>query len=146
MSAKEYKKEFLNYEYELNGKKYNRKEAVNKILAVLDIEAKTIKELSAQFEIAEQPLSNLIKVMRENNIIRNTKLRRAGYYLFKSHNDCLLAKLLYPSAKEVASKFKVKGITKRTVEDAPICSHQSKYNTFCYSDHHLNTIYYSDGE
>ena len=130
MSAEEYKKEFLNYEYELNGKKYNRKEAVNKILAVLDIEAKTIKELSAQFEIAEQPLSNLIKVMRENNIIRNTKLRRAGYYLFKSHNDCLLAQLLYPSAKEVASQFKVKSVQKRRAEDAPNVSSGRKGVTY----------------
>ena len=130
MSAEEYKKEFLNYEYELNGKKYNRKEAVNKILAVLDVEAKTIKELSIEFEIAEQPLSNLIKVMRENNLIRNTKLRRAGYYLFKSHNDCLLAQLLYPSAKEVASQFKVKSVQKRRAEDAPNVSSGSKSVTY----------------
>ena len=130
MSAEEYKKEFLNYEYELNGKKYNRKEAVNKILAVLDVEAKTIKELSIEFEIAEQPLSNLIKVMRENNLIRNTKLRRSGYYLFKSHNDCLLAQLLYPSAKEVASKFKVKSVQKRRAEDAPNVSSGRKGVTY----------------
>jgi len=130
MSVEKNKYDFLNYEYELNGKKHTRKEAIDKILAVLDIEAKTIKELSSQFEIAEQPMLNLIKVMRENNLIRNTKLRRSGYYLFKSHNDCLLAQLLYPSAKEVESTFKVKSVTKRRAEDAPNVSSGRKGVTY----------------
>ena len=130
MSVEKNKYDFLNYEYELNGKKHTRKEAIDKILAVLDVEAKTIKELSSQFEIAEQPMLNLIKVMRENNLIRNTKLRRSGYYLFKSHNDCLLAQLLYPSAKQVESQFKVKSVTKRRAEDAPNVSSGRKGVTY----------------
>lgn len=130
MSVEKNKYDFLNYEYELNGKKHTRKEAIDKILTVLDVEAKTIKELSSQFEIAEQPMLNLIKVMRENNLIRNTKLRRSGYYLFKSHNDCLLAQLLYPSAKEVESTFKVKNVTKRRAEDAPNVSSGRKGVTY----------------
>ena len=130
MSVEKHKYDFLNYEYELNGKKHTRKQAIDKILAVLDVEAKTIKELSSQFEIAEQPMLNLIKVMRENNLIRNTKLRRSGYYLFKSHNDCLLAQLLYPSAKEVASQFKVKSVQKRRAEDAPNVSSGRKGVTY----------------
>jgi len=130
MSVEKHKYDFLNYEYELNGKKHTRKQAIDKILAVLDVEAKTIKELSSQFEIAEQPMLNLIKVMRENNLIRNTKLRRSGYYLFKSHNDCLLAQLLYPSAKEVASQFKVKSVQKRRAEDAPNVSSGKKGVTY----------------
>ena len=130
MLVEKHKNDPANYEYELNGKKYNRKDAVNKILAVLDVEAKTIKELSIEFDIAEQPLSNLIKVMRENNLIKNTKLRRAGYYLFKSFNDCLLAQLLYPSAKEVASQFKVKSVQKRRAEDAPNISSGRKGVTY----------------
>ena len=130
MSVEKNKYDFLNYEYELNGKKHTRKEAIDKILAVLDVEAKTIKELSSQFEIAEQPMLNLIKVMRENNLIRNTKLRRSGYYLLKSHNDCLLAQLLYPSAKEVESTFKAKSVTKRRAEDAPNVSSGRKGVTY----------------
>jgi len=130
MSAENQKKEFLNYEYELNGKKFNRRDAINKILSVLDVESKTIKELSEQFEISEQPMGNLIKVMRENNLIRNTKLRRDGYYLFKSHNDCLLAQLLYPSAKEVQDKFKINSVTKRRAEDAPNVSYARKGVTY----------------
>ena len=122
----------------MNGKKHTRKEAIDKILAVLDVEAKTIKELSSQFEIAEQPMLNLIKVMRENNLIRNTKLRRSGYYLFKSHNDCLLAQLLYPSAKEVESHFKVKSVTKRRAEDAPNVSSGRKGVT--YNNSHYDSM------
>jgi len=140
MSVEKHKYDFLNYEYELNGKKYNRKDAINKILSVLDVEAKTIKELAAQFEIAEQPMLNLIKVMRENNLIKNTKLRRAGFYLFRSHNDCLLAQLLYPSAKEVASQFKVKGVIRRKAEDAPNVS-SGRVGINGYASNHLNTIY-----
>jgi DNA-binding transcriptional regulator GbsR (MarR family) len=129
-SVEKHKYDFLNYEYELNGKKYTRKQAIDKILAVLDVEAKTIKELSSQFEISEQPMTNLIKVMRENNLIKNTKLRRSGHYLFKSHNDCLLAQLLYPSAKEVESQFKVKSVQKRRTEDAPNISSGAKGVTY----------------
>ena len=138
MSVEKHKYDFLNYEYELNGKKHTRKQAIDKILAVLDVEAKTIKELSSQFKIAEQPMLNLIKVMRENNLIKNTKLRRSGYYLFKSHNDCLLAQLLYPSAKEVASKFKVKSVQKRRAEDAPNVSSGRKGVT--YNNNHYDSM------
>lgn len=127
MSVEKHKYDFLNYEYKFGDESYTRKEAVNKVLEVLDVEAKTIKELCEQFQVADQPMLNLIKVMRENNLIRNTKLRRNGNYLFKSHNDCLMAQLLYPSAKEVEAGFKVKGKIKRKMEDAPNKSSNSKH-------------------
>ena len=104
------------YFYDVNGKKYQRQEVVEMLLNLLDGKTMTIKEISEELNIKEQPLNNLIKTMRENNLITNTKLRRNGHYLFRAQYDCLLAQLLYPSPVEVEKQFTVKGRIARKAE------------------------------
>lgn len=104
------------YFYDVNGKQYQRQEVVDMVLELLNGTSMTIKEISNELNIKEQSLTNLMKTMRENNLVTNTKLRRNGYYLFRTQSDCLLAQMLYPSADQVAKQFKVKGRTVRKAE------------------------------
>ena len=104
------------YFYDVNGKKYQRQEVVDMVLQLLNGTSMTIKEISNQLNIKEQSLNNLMKTMRENNLITNTKLRRNGYYLFRTQNDCLLAQMLYPNPTDVEKQFKIKGRQIRKAE------------------------------
>lgn len=110
------KYDFKDYEYEVNGQKYQRQEVIDMILKILDGTSLTMQEIGKELKINERPLINIMKVMRENNLIINTKLRRSGYYLFRTHNDCLLAQLLYPSPQEVEKQFTVKSRKVRKAE------------------------------
>lgn len=135
--------DFANYRYNMNGKECTRNQAIDMILDVLDVKAMTINELSEMFKVDGQPMLNLIKVMRENNLITNTKLRRNGYYLFKSHNDCLLAKMFYPTDK-VEDSFKVKSKNKRTVDDGTSKSQLNSNYNITYGDSHFSSVYWGD--
>ena len=104
------------YFYDVNGKKYQRQEVVDMVLQLLNGTSMTIKEISNQLNIKEQSLNNLMKTMRENNLITNTKLRRNGYYLYRTQNDCLLATLLYPTPTDIEKQFKITGRQTRKAE------------------------------
>lgn len=132
-----------NHKYKLNGKNYNRNEAIDIILDVLDVKAMTINELSKMFKINGQPMLNLIKVMRENNLIKNTKLRRNGNYLFKSYNDCLLSTLLYPVDK-IVKLFKIKGTLTRSSEQGTSKHSNSSHYNINYNNSHYNSVYWGD--
>lgn len=136
--------DFANYRYNLNGKERTRNEAINLILDILDVKAMTINELAEQFKIKQQPMLNLIKVMRENNLIKNTKLRRNGNYLFRSHNDCLLAKYFQPDPKEVEKAFNIKSRKERKVNDGTSKSSGIKNNNITYSGSFYNSVYWGE--
>ena len=136
--------DFANYRYNLNGKDCTRNDAINMILDVLDVKAMTINELAKMFKVKDQPMLNLIKVMRENNLIKNTKLRRNGNYLFKSHNDCLLAKHLYPSADDVEKSFNIKDRKVRKAEDGTAKSSQTNRNNIVYNGSYFDSVYWGD--
>ena len=108
--------DFLDYDYEVDGQKYKRQEVIDMILSLLDGKSMTMQELTKDLKINEKSMLNIMKVMRENNMIINTKLRRNGYYLFRTQNDCLLAQLLYPSPTEVEKQFTVKSRKVRKAE------------------------------
>jgi DNA-binding IscR family transcriptional regulator len=135
--------DFANYRYKLKGKEYKRNQAIDMILDVLDTKAMTISELSEMFEINGQPILSLIKVMRENNLITNTKLRRNGHYLFKSCDDCLLAKLFYPVDK-IENSFKIKSKKKRTVDEGTSKNTVSRLNNVNYSNSLYDSVYWGD--
>jgi len=104
------------YFYDVNGKQYQRQDVVEMVLKLLDGTSMTIKEMCSELQIKEQSLTNLMKTMRENNLITNTKLRRNGYYLYRTQNDCLLATLLYPNPTDIEKQFKIKGKQTRKSE------------------------------
>lgn len=135
--------DFANYRYNLNGKDYIRNDAINMILDVLDVKAMTINELAKMFKVKDQPMLNLIKVMRENNLITNTKLRRGGNYLFKSHNDCLLAKMLYPTEK-IEKCFTVKGNKVHKAEQGSSKSSGTKNHHVTYGDTYYSSVYWGE--
>jgi DNA-binding IscR family transcriptional regulator len=135
--------DFADYRYTLKGKEYKRNQAINMILDVLDVKAMTINELSEMFEINGQPMLNLIKVMRENNLITNTKLRRNGHYLFKSRDDCLLAKVMYPVDK-VEQSFTVKSSKKRMVDEGTSKSEMSSKYNISYGNSYYNSVYWGE--
>lgn len=135
--------DFANYRYNLNGKEYTRNDAINIILDVLDIKAMTINELAKMFKIKDQPMLNLIKVMRENNLITNTKLRRDGNYLFKSYNDCLLAKMLYPVDK-IEKLFTIKSNKVYKVEQGSSKSSGTKKHHVTYNGTYYNSVYWGE--
>lgn len=122
------KHDFLNYNYEVDGKKYPRQEVIDMILDLLNGTSMTMQEIGAELKIKETPLTNIMKVMRENNLIINTKLRRAGYYLFRTQSECLLATLMYPSPEQVEKQFKIKDRKIRKAE-------QGTSKSFGYSGH-----------
>ena len=127
------------YFYDVNGKQYQRQEVVDMVLELLDGTSMTIKEISNALNIKEQSLTNLMKTMRENNLITNTKLRRDGYYLFRTQNDCLLAQLLYPTPTDVENKFKIKGRQVRKAEQGT--SKSSGYiGHVTYSGSHYDSL------
>jgi len=136
--------DFADYKYKLKGKEYKRNQAINMILDVLDVKAMTINELSEMFQINGQPMRNLIKVMRENNLVTNTKLRRNGHYLFKSLNDCLLAKYFQPDPKELEKAFKIKSRKTRKVNDGTSKSSGIKNNNITYSGSFYNSVYWGE--
>jgi len=122
------KHDFLNYNYEVDGKKYPRQEVIDMILNLLNGTSMTMQEIGAELKINEAPLTNIMKVIRENNLIINTKLRRAGYYLFRTQSECLLAQMIYPNPTDVEKQFKIKGRQVRKAE-------QGTSKSFGYSGH-----------
>lgn len=138
MSAKN-KYDNYNYDYIVNGQKYKRKQVIDMILDQLDRENMTILEISKATGISEKYMSNLMQVLRDQDLIMNTKLRRDGHYLYKSHNDCLLAKMLYPSVQEVEKKFTVKNRIVRTVHDGTSKSSGSK-QSITYSSSYYDSV------
>lgn len=135
------KYDFKDYEYEVDGKKYQRQEVIDMILDLLDGKNMTLKEIAKELKINEKPMLNIMKVMRENNMVINTKLRRGGYYLFKTQNDCLLAQLLYPSPAEVEKQFVVKGKQVRKAEQGTSKSSGSKNTMIAYSGSYYDSVY-----
>jgi len=120
------KHDFKNYEYEVNGKSCQRQEAVDMILDLMAGKSMTMQEIGKELKINKRSMFNLIKVMRENNLITNTKLRRDRHYLFKTKDDCLIATYLYPSAKEIEDSFTIKDRKTYKAEDTKVVSYNTK--------------------
>lgn len=120
------KHDFKNYEYEVNGKSCQRQEAVDIILDLMAGKSMTMQEIGKELKINKRSMFNLIKVMRENNLITNTKLRRDRHYLFKTKDDCLIATYLYPSAKEIEDSFTIKDRKTYKAEDTKVVSYNTK--------------------
>lgn len=110
------KYDFQDYDYTVNGKSCKRQEVIDMVLDLLDGSSMTMKEIQKKLKMDERPVVNIIKVMRENHLVINTKLRRDNCYLYRTQNDCLLAQLLYPSPTEVEKQFTIKGRTVRKAE------------------------------
>lgn len=136
----------LIHDYIIDGKKYKRYQVVDMILDILKDENKTIPEIHKEINIELKVLRNLIRYMRDANIISNTGKKRGDFFLFEIYRDCLLANLLIGTPQDVVKKFKVKGRRTRKMEDAPNISSGTKNNNFAYTDHHLNSIYYVNGD
>lgn len=138
MSAKK-KFDHYDYDYIIKGKPYKRKQVVDMVLECLKGGKKTIEQMKDEVGLSQQNMDTIMSFLRDNDLITNTKLREKGKYLYKSNSDCLLAELLYPSAQEVQKSFKVKGRTKRKVEDAPVTS-EGRKDGVTYGESHYDSL------
>ena len=140
------KKEQDRHDYEYvtkDGTRYNKEDAANIILDILDLKPSTMPELEAKTGFSEQNTLNLIKVLRDHNLVINTKLRRDNKYIYKTYNDCLLAQVLYPSPEEVVKQFKVKNVTTRTVQDGTSKGSGSNQEV-TYADSYYNSVHWGE--
>lgn len=129
-----------NYTYMIKGQPYKRKEVIDMVLKQLDGTSKTIPEIIEATGIQDTHMNTIMQVMRDQDLITNTKLRRKGHYLYKSHYDCLLAQLLYPSPQEVEKQFKVKEIIVRKADQGTSKSSGYKGSHVTYGGSYFDSL------
>lgn len=134
------------YTFNIHGKKLKRKQLVDLILSMLKEQPMTIPMMQKELGMEMQQLRNFHRWMVVNDFIMNTGKKKGDYFLYKVYRECLLAELLYPSPKEIHSQFKIKGVTRKKAEDFKSRSSGTQRNAFGYSNHHLNSVYYANGE
>jgi len=145
MLASEHRLDFT-HDYQVGDKQYKRHEVIDMVLDCLKYENKTIPQMKKEINMSEEQLRNLLRYMRNSNLISNTGKKKGDFFLFEIYRDCLLAELLYPSPKKIEKQFKIKERKTRKVDDGTSKSSGTKMNNFVYSNHHLNSVYYSDGD
>ena len=136
----------LIHDYIVGGKKYKRYQVVDMVLDLLKDQNKTIPELENAIDVDKKVLRNLIRYMRDANLISNTGKKRGDYFIFETPKECLLAELFGYTEKNIIKKFKTKNRKIRKVEDAPNISHSSNLRSVIYSNHYFNSVYFGDGD
>lgn len=136
----------LIHDYMVGGVKKKRYQVIDMILNFLENENRTTPEIINHIQMEEQQCRNLLRFMINANFITNTGKKRGDHFLYETYRECELAKLFGYTEDVIRKKFKVKGRKVRKVEDAPNISHKSKIRDVTYSNHHLNSIYYADGD
>ena len=136
----------LIHDYIVGGVKKKRYQVIDMILNFLENENRTTPEIINHIQMEEQQCRNLLRFMINANFITNTGKKRGDHFLYETYRECELAKLFGYTEDIIRKKFKVKGRKVRKVEDAPNISYKSKLRDVTYSNHHLNSIYYADGE
>lgn len=136
----------LIHDYMVGGVKKKRYQVVNMILDFLKDENKTTPEIINYVQMEEQQCRNLLRFMINANFISNTGKKKGDHFLYETYRECELSKLFGYTQEVINKKFKIKGKQVRKIEDAPNLSHSSKSRNVTYSNHHLNSVYYADGD
>lgn len=136
----------LTYDYIVGGVKKKRYQVIDMILDFLKDDNKTTPEIVNHIQMEEQQCRNLLRFMINANFISNTGKKRGDHFLYETYRECELSKLFGYTQEAINKKFKIKSRKVRKIEDAPNVSYRSKLRDVAYTNHHLNSIYYADGD
>jgi predicted transcriptional regulator len=122
-----------------------RLQLINEIINFIGYEKKTINEVCTHLGITNTLARSIMQTLMNANIIQKTELIKSkNQFVYSKVHDCLIADMLYPSAKEVEAMLKPMIKSKRivTVEQGTSKARTSSYNRdVYYSQSYYGTIY-----
>lgn len=137
---------FVVAEYkDANGKIWNKDQIANKILNYISDGGRTVSQMAQRFKLKASAINAVLSYMHHHNIVNKDRINMTSRFVYTKAKDCLLSELLYPSARDIEKKFKVKSVIRRTVDDGT--SKGFGYKGFeMGGQHYLSSVFWSGAE
>lgn len=132
----------LTYYTDRNGNKWNRDEIADKILNKLDCQGMSSAQLANSLKMKSSVIYSVLSYMIHHRMVIKEKTPGKSRFIFRRVQECLLAKLKYPSPEQIEKKFKIIDRKKVTIDNGTAKSFNRK-GISPYSDHYLNSVYWN---